>query len=250
MTRTPSSKSLRLVPVSTLLLCTLSLAVLPVCSQSQPTVSTAPAPAKASSASSNRNFDRWEKFIAAYEETDRTSPPPKGGVLFLGSSTIRRWDTLAEDFPQYQVINRGFGGSHIVDSIHFAERIIFPYEPRMIVLRAGGCDLHSGKSPEQVFADYKAFVAKMRARLPEVTIVYIGTNPTIRWWSDWDKTKALNAQVEEYARTRPYLKYVEMSDLVLGPDGRPRPELFCDELHFNAEGYELLADRVRPFLKN
>ena len=250
MRRMKDLKSLSLLPITTLLLCTLSLAVLPACSQSQPTGPTGPAPAKAAAVSSDRDFGRWEKFIAAYEEMDRTSPPPKGGVLFLGSSTIRGWKTLAEDFPQHQVINRGFGGSHIIDSAHFAERIIFPYEPRMIVLRAGGCDLHSGKSTEQVFADYKAFVGQMRTRLPEVTIVYIGTNPTIRWWSDWDKTKALNALVEEYARTRPYLKYVEMADLVLGPDGRPRPELFRDELHFNADGYELLADRVRPFLKN
>ena len=81
-------------------------------------------------AETNHNFARWEKEIAAYERMDRTNPPPKGGVLFIGSSTIRLWKTLAQDFPDQRVINRGFGGSQIVDATHFAERIIFPYEPK------------------------------------------------------------------------------------------------------------------------
>src|SRR5215468_6885350 len=78
------------------------------------------------------NFTRWEQEIAAFERTDQTNPPPRGAVLFIGSSTIRLWKTLARDFPEQQVVNRGFGGSEILDSTHFAERIIFPYEPRMI----------------------------------------------------------------------------------------------------------------------
>ena len=72
------------------------------------------------------NFDRWEKEIAAFEEKDKTNPPPKGGLLFIGSSTIRGWKTLEQDYPNHKVINRGFGGSQIVDSTHFAERVIFP----------------------------------------------------------------------------------------------------------------------------
>lgn len=96
------------------------------------------------------DFERWEKEIAAYEHADRTSSPPQGGLLFIGSSTIRLWNTLAQDFPQHRVINRGFGGSQIADSTHFAERIIFPFAPRMILLRAGGNDIHAGKSPELV----------------------------------------------------------------------------------------------------
>ena len=102
------------------------------------------------------DFEKWEKEIAAYEQADRTSLPPKGGLLFIGSSTIRLWKTLAQDFPLHNVINRGFGGSQIVDSTHFAERIIFPYAPRMILLRAGGNDIHAGKSPELVFSDFRA----------------------------------------------------------------------------------------------
>src|SRR3954447_19918357 len=92
------------------------------------------------------NFDKWEREISAYEKSDRTNPPPKHAIVFIGSSTIRRWTTLATDFPAQQVINRGFGGSAILDSTHFAERVIFPYEPRIVVLRAGGNDLWAGES--------------------------------------------------------------------------------------------------------
>ena len=119
----------------------------------------APAPA--------HDFARWEKDVAAFEASDRTAPPPKNALLFVGSSTIVRWKTLQQDYPAHPIINRGFGGNEIADSTHFADRIIFPYQPRTIFLRAGGNDIHNGKTPEQVFADFKAFVATVRAKLAE-----------------------------------------------------------------------------------
>lgn len=234
---------------TSMLTCILLFTALPACSQTRPATQSQSAQATQPSGQVAHNFARWEKSISAYEAMDRTQPPPEGGVLFIGSSTIRLWKTLDKDFPGHQVINRGFGGSEIADSTYFAERIIFPYEPRMIVLRAGGNDIHAGKSPEQVFADYKEFVTKVHARLPKTPIVYISTNPTPARWAERDATKVLNALIEKYARKRPYLKYLETYDMVLGSDGRPRPELFvADKLHFSPEGYRLLADRLRPLL--
>jgi len=203
----------------------------------------------ATAAEGEHNFGKWEKEIAAYEQKDRTNPPPKGADLFIGSSTIRLWTTLAEDFPRNHVINRGFGGSEILDSTHFAERIIFPYEPRTIFLRAGGNDLWAGKTPEEVFGDFKGFVEKIRGKLPDTEIVFISLSPSIARWKQADKEKALNKMAEEYIRQEPRLKYIESYSLPLGPDGQPRPELFvADKLHFSGEGYKLLAERVRPFL--
>ena len=194
-------------------------------------------------------FARWEKDIAAHERADREHPPAKGGVLFIGSSTIVRWKTLAADFPDHHVINRGFGGSEIADSTHFAERIIFPYEPRTLFLRAGGNDIHAGKSPEQVFNDFKAFAAKVHARLPESRIVFISLSPAPSRWNERDANKKLNTLVSEYVQGKPYLAYVETYDLTITPQGDPREELFvADRLHPNAAGYKLLAERVRPFL--
>ncbi len=201
------------------------------------------------SAEPGHNFARWEKEISAFEQTDRTNPPPKAPLLFIGSSTIRRWKTLAQDFPGQPVLNRGFGGSQIVDATHFADRIIFPYRPRMIFLRSGSNDINAGKSTEEVFADFKEFVAKVGAKLPDTDIVFISLSPSIARWKQADKEKALNSMVEQYARQMPRLKYIESYTMTLGPTGEPRPELFIsDKLHFNAEGYKLLAERVRPWL--
>lgn len=192
---------------------------------------------------------KWEKEIAAFEQADRTNPPPKGGLLFIGSSTIRLWKTLAEDFSGYQVINRGFGGSEVVDATYFADRIVFPYEPRMIFFRSGGNDLHRGKSPAQVCADFKEFVAKTQAKLPGTEIVYISLNPSPSRWKEAAPYKELNTLVEEYAKQIRGVKYLEAYDISLGADGKVRHELFAkDNLHFNDEGYKLLAERVRPSL--
>ncbi len=206
-------------------------------------------PRLANGAETNHNFARWEKDISAYERADETNPPPKNALLFIGSSTIVRWKTLAEVFPKHRVINRGFGGSQIVDSTHFADRLIFPHKPKMIFLRAGGNDLWAGKSPEEVFADFTNFAAKVRTKLPKTEIVFISLSPSIARWTQADEEKSLNKMVATYIRSRPLLKYIETYDMVLGADGKPRPELFVeDKLHFNAEGYKLLAERVRPHL--
>ncbi len=192
---------------------------------------------------------RWEGEIKAFEAADRASPPQKGGVLFLGSSTIRLWSTLARDFPDQKVTNRGFGGSEIADATHFADRIVFPHEPRQIFLRAGGNDIHAGRLPEEVAADFAEFVRKVHGRLPETEIVFISISPAPARWGEKDKNLALNMLVREMALRMPRVAYADCYDLSLAPDGRPRAEIFLDDrLHLNAEGYKLLAERVRPFL--
>jgi len=200
-------------------------------------------------AEGEHNFQKWEPEITAFERMDRTNPPPKNGLVFIGSSTIRRWTSLRQDFPGQPIINRGFGGSEIVDSTHFAERIIFPYQPRMVFLRAGGNDLNNGKSSDQVFADFKEFVAAIHAKLPATEVVFISLSPSIARWKQADKEKAVNTMIEKYSHQVPHLGYIDTYSLPLGPDGQPRPELFVeDKLHFNAEGYKLLIERVRPFM--
>jgi len=196
------------------------------------------------------NFARWEKEIAGFEAADRSNPPPKGCLVFTGSSTIRLWKTLAQDYPQHKVVNRGFGGSEIADATHFAERIIFPYEPRQIFLRAGGNDIHAGRPPSEVADDFRDFVQKVHARLPRAEIYYIAVSPAPNRWGETDKYVALNKRIREMALEMPRVGYVDSFDVSLTPDGKSaRPELFLpDMLHFNADGYKILAERVRPFL--
>ena len=195
------------------------------------------------------DFGQWEKEIAAFEAADRAQPPSPGAVCFIGSSTVRFWKSLAADFPQVPVLNRGFGGSEIVDATHFAPRIVFPYAPRAIYLRSGGNDLWRGRTVDEVFADFKEFVATVHAKLPATDIIYISLSPSIARWKQADKEKAVNQLIAEYVRGKPHLRFLDTYDMVLGPNGQPRPELFvADKLHFNAEGYKLLVARVRPDL--
>jgi lysophospholipase L1-like esterase len=200
-------------------------------------------------AETNHNFAVWENAISAFERMDATNPPPKGAIEFIGSSGIARWDTLARDFPGKPVFNRGFGGSEIADSTHFADRIVLPYAPAKIFFRAGGNDLWAGKSPAQVFADFQAFASLVHVKLPATEIYFIGWNPTPSRWKQHEAEKTLNTFVADFVRDKPWLKYIETYDLPLDAAGQPRPELFVtDQLHFNAAGYQLLAARVRPFV--
>src|SRR5687768_7351671 len=109
----------------------------------------------------------FEKEIAAFEASDRTNPPPTGAVLFIGSSSIRLWTTLAKDLPDYPVINRGFGGSQIADSVLYTEKIVLPYKPAVVVMYAGGNDINGGKTPEAVLGDFKKFAQGVHASLPD-----------------------------------------------------------------------------------
>jgi len=197
-------------------------------------------------ADTNHNFAKWEKEISAYERADAANPPPKGATLFIGSSTILYWTNLAKDFPDRQVINRGFGGSEILDSTHFADRIIFPYAPRLIFLKAGGNDLWNGKSVDQVAADFRDFATTVHVRLPDTDIVFISLSSSISRWKQNGKEMAVNGLVKDFMYDKPWLHYIETYPNVLGADGKPRPELFRhDNLHFNPDGYKLLAEWVR-----
>lgn len=196
-----------------------------------------------------RDYAKWEKEVAAYEVADRQAAPAKGGILFIGSSTIRLWKTLADDYPEHKVINRGFGGTEIVDATHFADRLIFPHEPKQIFLRAGGNDIHAGRVPREVAEDFAEFVRVVHARLPRTEIVYIGVSPAPARWGESDKYRELNRLIREMALGMPRVGFADTYDMSLAPDGRARPELFVkDRLHFSPEGYKILAERVRPFL--
>ncbi|HEV8378277.1 MAG TPA: GDSL-type esterase/lipase family protein [Tepidisphaeraceae bacterium] len=200
-------------------------------------------------ASIPHDFARWEPEIAAYEAADRTNPPAKGGIVFIGSSTIRLWKTLPQDFPQHKVINRGFGGSEIADATHFVDRIIFPYEPRQVFLRAGNNDIHNGRLPQELAADFAEFVRKVHERLPKTEIIFISLCPVPDRWGEKDKNRLLNSMIRRMALGMPRVSYVDAWNISLSNDGRARPELFAgDKLHFNVEGYKLLAEQVRPYL--
>ena len=194
--------------------------------------------------------NRWEPDIKKFEEADRQQPPAKGAVLFVGSSSIRMWKDLAADFPDTKVINRGFGGSQLADSTYYADRIVIPYQPRMIVLYAGDNDLAAGKTPQQVFEDYKAFVSRVRAKLPDAKIAYISIKPSLARVKLMEQMRATNELIRGYAAKGKNLVFIDVFTPMLNQAGQPRPELFIqDGLHMNREGYDIWRKVIAPYLR-
>ena len=191
---------------------------------------------------------RWEKHIQAFEKQDQEAPPPKGAILFIGSSSIVRWKT-DEDFPKHTIINRGFGGSYISDSVEFVDRIAIPYAPRLIVMYAGGNDIASGKSAERVFGDFKEFIEVIHAALPKTKIVFVCIKPSTDRWSMIDTIRETNDLVAEYTKKNELLEYVDIDTPMLGEDGKPREELLGEDgLHLSRAGYDVWNGLVRPHL--
>ena len=192
---------------------------------------------------------KWESEIARIEKNHPAGPAEKGGIVFIGSSSIRMWSSLAQDFPKHRVANHGFGGSQIVDSIQFIDRLVVPYQPRMIVMYAGGNDINSGKKAETVASDFRMFVEKVRAKLPDVEIAYISIAPNPKRWSQVETVKAANSSIAKFCSETPKLKFIDVFTHMLGDDGLPKPDIFlADELHMNAKGYAIWKEIVGPQL--
>jgi lysophospholipase L1-like esterase len=192
---------------------------------------------------------RWESEIHAFETADLSDPPPRGGIIFTGSSSIRLWTTLKEDFPGLPVVNRGFGGSMLPEVTAFLDRIVIPHKPALVVIYCGGNDINEGRSAEQVTADFKALVTVMHDALPLTRIDYISVAPNPARWSQVETVKRANRQIAEYVATDSRLAFIDVFPRMLGPDGMPKPDIFReDRLHMNAAGYAIWTEVIGPYL--
>ncbi|WP_239492192.1 SGNH/GDSL hydrolase family protein [Luteitalea sp. TBR-22] len=193
--------------------------------------------------------DRWAKEIAAFEAEDATRPFPEGGTVFVGSSSIRLWD-LATAFPGRPVLNRGFGGTQIGDSVRHVERLVLRHRPATVIFYAGDNDLAAGRTPQQVQADFHAFVTRVHTALPRTRIAFIAIKPSLARWALIAKVREANRLVRAECDRDDRLGYVDVDGPMLGWDGKPRPDLFIqDGLHLSAKGYALWNTLVAPFLE-
>lgn len=200
-------------------------------------------------ASSATTASRWENDIRAFEAADRTNPPPKRAVLFVGSSSFRLWTNLARDFAPHAVLNRGFGGSHLSDVNAFLDRIVIPCLPRLILLYAGDNDLAAGKTPEQVAADFREFVRRVHAVLPETRIGFVSIKPCPAREKFLAQVRAANQLIAQHCASDQRLTFIDIFTPSLQADGRPRADLYlADGLHPNDRGYALWASAIRPVL--
>jgi lysophospholipase L1-like esterase len=191
----------------------------------------------------------WEADIQQFERADRERAFAPGGVVFVGSSSIRMWESLAEDFAGTTVLNRGFGGSEVEHVLHFADRIVLPHRPRVVVVYAGENDLAAGKAPERVLADYQALVQRIHRTLPQARVGFISIKPSPSRWHLEQAMRRTNTMVREFSARDPRLFYVDVFSAMLGPDAVPREELFLDDrLHMNRQGYAIWRAAILPHL--
>ena len=228
------------------------VALLAACVGGPPATPEAPSPSTAGVAPripEQVSSPAWEADMQRFEAADAQSPPPRGGVLFIGSSSIRFWDTLAQDFPGVPVINRGFGGSELRDSTWYADRIIVPYAPRQILIYAGDNDLNAGRTPQQLRADFIAFVERVRRDLPKAKIAYISNKPSPSRAQLLPVQRAANTLIAAEAK-RLGVDYIDIFTPMLDASGQPDESLFIeDRLHMNRAGYVIWQRAIAPYLE-
>jgi lysophospholipase L1-like esterase len=193
--------------------------------------------------------EQWRPEIAKLVAGDAENPPPQHAVLFAGSSSIRLWTTLGEDFPGVPTINRGFGGSMIADATYYVGRIVVPYHPKLIVMYDGDNDIYEGHAPGQVVDDFKAFVARVRRDLPDVAIAYVSIKPSVARATLWPQMHAANDGIALWARTQKDVTFVDIAPQMVDAHGKPRSELFREDgLHMRPAGYAIWSDALKPVL--
>ena len=181
-------------------------------------------------------------------QTIRIRPPKVQSYLSAALPSVCG-KTWRKTFPT-KVIKRGFGGSQLADSTYYADRIVIAYQPRMIALYAGDNDLAAGKTPQQVFEDYKAFVSRARTKLPDVKIAYISIKPSLARVKLMEQMRVANELIRGYADKGKNLVFIDVFTPMLNQAGQPRPALFIqDGLHMNREGYDIWRKVIAPYLR-
>jgi lysophospholipase L1-like esterase len=201
--------------------------------------------AETSVAARDPEVTRWEPDIAALEALDGREADPPDAILFVGSSSIRLWDSIAADMAPWSVVRRGYGGARYRDLCHFAPRLVANHDPRAIVVFVGNDIVKPGESPAvaEVMVDVRATLAGIRGRHPRVPVCFVAVTPTESRWRMWPEISRLNAALEALAADDAGTFFIATAERFLDPDtGRPIPELFRDDrLHLSQAGYAVWA---------
>ncbi|QIO86999.1 hypothetical protein G9274_000684 [Stenotrophomonas rhizophila] len=212
-----------------------------------PALARSPVPPAAPQVPAQVSNVAWAGDMDQFAAADKAAPPPRGGIEFIGSSSIRMWDTLAADFPGQKVFNRGFGGSEVRDSTWYADRIVIPYAPCKVFFYAGDNDLNSGRSPAQVRDDVVAFVQRVHRDLPKTTVEVISIKPSPSRAQLLPAVVEANGLIRQALARMPNTGYTDIYTPMLGADGQPRASLFREDmLHMTPDGYAIWREALAP----
>lgn len=192
----------------------------------------------------------WAGDMARFASADQSNPPPRGGIEFIGSSSIRFWESLATDFPGQPVFNRGFGGSEVRDSTWYADRIVVPYAPCKVFFYAGDNDLNSGRSAVQVRDDVVAFVQRVHRDLPKTRVEYLSIKPSPSRAHLLPAINEANTLIKAALAKLPNTGFTDIYTPMLGADGQPDATLFREDmLHMTPAGYAIWTRALAPKVK-
>jgi len=197
------------------------------------------------------NAQPFANDIAAFKKQDSIAPPPKNAILFVGSSSFTKWKDVQHYFPTHTIINRGFGGSILLDVIHYEKDIIFPYQPKQIVIYCGENDVVSSDtvSATIVFERFKKLYTDIRQQMPKVSIVFISLKPSPSRWHLKDKMIESNHLIKKYLKKQKHTTFISVWNSMLDKDGKPIEGIFIeDKLHMNAKGYAIWQKLIEPYL--
>ena len=194
--------------------------------------------------------NRWSEEIDAFEILNGESPMQEG-ILFTGSSSIRFWKDPVKDFNNDKILNRGFGGSQIIDLIENFDQIIFKYHPGKIVIYSGDNDVGKGKSAEIVYGDFCTLFGMIKAKLPDTEVVYIAIKPSISRWDKVLEMNKTNTMIHEFLNQQSNGTFVDIFSSMIGLDGKPIKALFIEDgLHMSEEGYQLWTKILMPYIND
>lgn len=190
--------------------------------------------------------------IKAFKKQDSIAFPPENAILFVGSSSFTKWKDVQNYFPAYTIINRGFGGSVLNDVIRYEKDIIFPYQPKQIVIYCGENDVASSDTVtgKIVLERFKQLFTDIRAQFPKTAVAFISLKPAPSRWQKKDRMIAANALIKKYLKKKKNTAFINVWDSMLGADGQPIPDIFIeDRLHMNAKGYAIWQKIIEPYLQ-
>ncbi|HNP21599.1 MAG TPA: GDSL-type esterase/lipase family protein [Panacibacter sp.] len=197
------------------------------------------------------NAQPFAEDIAAFKKADALKFPPKHAILFVGSSSFTKWTDVQDYFPGYTIINRGFGGSTLPDVIRYAGQVIYPYQPKEIVIYCGENDVASSDTvtAQIVFERFKQLFGMIRTNLPKTKVVFISLKPSPSRWKMQDRVTAANKLISAYINNQKNAMFIDVYHKMLGADGLPLPGIFIeDSLHMNAQGYAIWKKEIEPVL--
>lgn len=192
----------------------------------------------------------FEDEIQAFEVEDDQNGYQSDFILFVGSSSIRLWESLNEDMKGLDLLNRGFGGAKLSDLNFYWDRILGEHQPKLVVLYCGENDLQEGSPVDETFNQFKVFQSRYQKDLEGVPLIYIAMKPSPSRWEKWKQFRAADRKIMEAIAEQASQKFIDLSPTMLLEDDSPDPEIFLsDDLHMNREGYRRWTQVLRPLIE-